>query len=101
MLFPFGVFIIVFFGSTILAGLSYAQALRSGSFFWLGFWLVSSLVMGLYAGTTIIDLRNAYLLLTDKPWYSRTPFDIFFWPVVDWDEIRKNVSTEETDDKQA
>jgi len=101
MLFPFGVFIISFLSSTILTGLSYGQALRTGAFFWFGFWLVGSLVLGLYAGTTIIDLRNAYLLLTDKPWHSWTPFDIFFWPVVDWDEIRKNMSTEETDDKQA
>ncbi len=92
MLFPFGLFSIAFLGSTLLAGFTYGQALQNGSFFWFGFWLVSSLVMGLYAGTTIIDLRNAYLLLTDKPWHSWTPFDIFFWPVVDWNEIRDNLS---------
>lgn len=89
MLFPFGVFIAAFLCCTVLSGLAYAQALRGGSFFWFGFWLVSSFVMGLYAGSAITDLRNAYLLITDKPWHSRTPFDIFFWPMVDWAEIRE------------
>ena len=66
----------------------------------IGYRLVSSFVMGVYTGTAIPDFRNAYLLIIDKPWHSQTPFDIFFWPIIDWEEIRKKVSTAKDYDEQ-
>jgi hypothetical protein len=35
-----------------------------------------------YAFTAIGDLRRAYLIITDKPHSSKTPFDFIFWPVM-------------------
>lgn len=35
-----------------------------------------------YAFTAIGDLRRAYLIITDKPHNSKTPFDFIFWPVM-------------------
>lgn len=97
-LFPFVVFAIAFVVCTVLVGLIYSQVLRGASFFWFIFGLVLMQVIALYAGTTLVDLRRAYLFIFDKPWHSWTPFDIFFWPVVDWTEVRKKVASDH--DKQ-
>lgn len=101
LLFPFGVFSIFCFVSGILSGLAYSYGLREGSFIWFIFLTGVALISGSYAGTAIGDLRKAYLLILNKPWHSWTPFDIFFWPVVDWSEVRKKIATEEQDDKQS
>jgi hypothetical protein len=89
LLFPFTVLATLCLIFGLLSGLAYREVLRSGS--WVGFavWSVLSLLSGSYAGTAIGDLRQAYLLIFDKPWDSWTPFDLFFWPVIDWAEIRK------------
>ena len=76
----------------ILSGLAYSYALRNGSFFWFILLTGLALVTGGYVGTSIGDLRQAYLLIFNKPWYSWTPFDIFFWPVIDWSEVRRKVA---------
>ena len=100
MLFPFLIFFILVTIFAILAGLASNQVVREGRFFWFAFWLTLTHVAGIYAGTTIGDLRRAYLLLFNKPWYSWTPFDFCYWPIVDWDEIRTKVRTGEIDAKQ-
>ena len=100
MLLPFATFAFLFLGFGLLSALAYSWALRGGGYLWFILWTGLALSAGTYAGTAIGDLRNAYLLLTKKPWYSHTPFDIFFWPVVDWDDIRKKVATGEIDVKQ-
>ena len=101
MLFPFSVFAFVFIICAILSGLAYGQAMRDASFFWFILWMGAALVMGFYAGTAITDLRQAYLLIFDKPWYGWTPFDIFFWPIVDWEEIREKVAAGLIDEKKS
>lgn len=100
MLLPFATFVVLFFGCGILSALAYGQALGSGNYGGFIFWTVLAFGTGIYAGTAIGDLRNAYLFITEKPWYSRTPFDIFFWPVVDWEEIRHKVASGEIDAQQ-
>jgi hypothetical protein len=57
--------------------------------------LVATRIMGIYTDSAVGDLRNVYLLIRGKPWYSWTPFDPLFWPVVDWDEIRARVAAGE------
>jgi hypothetical protein len=99
-LFPFIVFATLLVISGVLSGLAYGRALRGGTFFWFIFWTGSALVTGIYAGTAIPDLRKAYLLIFDKSWYSWTPFDFLYWPIIDWSEVRKNVAARENDDKQ-
>ncbi len=96
-LFPFVVFAVTFLICGVLSGLAYGQALREGAFFWFFFWTALSLVTGSYAGTAAADLRRAYLLIFNKPWYSWTPFDIFYWPLVDWSEVRKEIAAKEKD----
>lgn len=99
LLFPFIVCsgLMVIFG--LLSTVAYGFALRGSSFFWFVLWTGLSLITGIYAGTAITDLRKAYLLILDKPWHSWTPFDIFFWPVVDWTEVRRKISVEEKDEQ--
>ena len=99
-LFPFLTFGLMFLTSGVLAGLAYGQALRQGSFFGFIFWTGFAFIMGLYASTAIGDLRHAYLSLTNKPWYSWTPFDFLYWPMLDWEKVRKKVNTGEIDAEQ-
>lgn len=101
MLLPFVVFTGLFVICTVLAGLAYPQPQQGGSLFWFIFWLILMQVMALYAGTTLLDLRRVYLLLVNKPWHSWTPFDLFFWPVVDWTEVRQKISSQENSDEQS
>jgi hypothetical protein len=89
MLFPFAIFFILVTLFALLAGFASREAVREGAFFWFITWLVLIYITGIYIGTTLGDLRRAYLLVVDKPWYSWTPFDFFFLPVVDWNDIRQ------------
>ena len=97
-LFPFAVFLTLLIVFTILSGLAYSQALRSGSFFWFILWTSLAYVAGMYAGSTVGDLRRAYLLIFNKPWYSWTPFDFVYWPIVDWDKVREKVVSGEAEE---
>jgi len=97
ILFPFAVFSLLFLMCAGLSGLAYAQSLRSSIYDGFTFWLIMGHITGLYACTAIGDLRQAYLLIVNKPWYSWTPFDIFYWPFVDWSEVRKRVLQEKHD----
>jgi hypothetical protein len=95
-LFPFAVFVLAFVFCAILSGLAYLQFIRFGEIstqfiFWTGL----ALITGIYAGTAITDLRRAYLLIFNKPWYARTPFDVFFWPLIDWEEVRQKIASGE------
>ncbi len=99
MLFPFVIFFILVTAFAIFAGLTAGQAVREGIWGRLLFWLTLTLTAGLYLGTTIGDLRRAYLLIFDKPWYSWTPFDFFFWPLVNWNEVREKAAKGDIDDK--
>ncbi len=99
-LFPFTIFALVFLTSGILSSLAYGNALQHGEYGWFIVWTGLAFTAGLYAGTAIGDLRSAYLMIADKPWYSWTPFDIFYWPLVDWEEVRKKVVTGEIDAQQ-
>jgi len=83
----------------ILAGLASEQVVRQGIYGAFLFWCGGCLIATFYLSTTIGDLRRAYLLIVEKPWYSWTPFDFLYWPVVDWEDIRKKVSTGEIDAK--
>jgi uncharacterized protein (DUF3820 family) len=100
ILLPFVVFSTLCLVSGVLSGLAYRYQLRDGSLGWFILLVGLALVFGSYAGTAIGDLRKAYLLLFDKPWHSWTPFDIFFWPVVNWTEVRKNVATKKKVNEQ-
>lgn len=100
MLFPFAVFFVLLISFIILAGFAAEYVVREGAFFWFIFWLTLTYIAGFYMCTAIGDLRQAYLLIFDKPWYGWTPFDFFFQPFVDWNDIRKKVTTGEIDDKQ-
>ena len=88
-LFPFVIFTLLVLGCALLVPLAYVNALRGGSWLCLILCLALLQIAILYAGTTLVDVRNAYLLIVDKPWHSRTPFDMFLWPFVDWDEVRR------------
>lgn len=99
-LLPFITFAGLFLICGVLSSFAYGYALQSGNYIWFIVWTGLAFVTGLYAGTAIGDLRNAYLVLTQKPWYSWTPFDIFYWPVIDWEETRKRVSNGEIDAQQ-
>jgi hypothetical protein len=82
---PFAVFLLVALGLTIIIPF----IAKYKNLFWI-FSLFTILQMSLlYLFTTLIDVRKAYLLIRNKPWQTWTPFDIFFWPAVSWDEIRK------------
>ncbi len=90
-LLPFAVFALLFFVSTVLAGLAYGQALHNGSYLGFILWTGLAVAAGSYAGTTVDDLRQVYLLLRRKPWHSWTPFDFFYWPLIDWSEVRQSL----------
>jgi hypothetical protein len=98
LLFPFIICSGLFVISGILSAFAYREVVREESLSGFLFWTSLALVSGGYAGTAIGDLRKAYLLIFNKPWYSWTPFDIFFWPVVDWTEIRNKLKKEEKDE---
>jgi hypothetical protein len=100
MLFPFGVFFSLATVLALLAGYAARAAVREGSFFWLTLWLGLIYLTSLYVGSTLGDLRRAYLLIVNKPWHSWTPFDIFFLPVVDWNDIRQKAAKGEIDGQQ-
>jgi hypothetical protein len=99
-LFPFIVFTLLFIICVVLAGLAYQETRQGRSIFWFLIGLGMMQILALYAGTTLVDLRNAYLLIVNKPWYSKTPLDLFFWPIVDWDEIRDKIPLEDENAKQ-
>jgi hypothetical protein len=100
MLFPFLVFFTIAIIFALLAGFAAETAARDGAFFWFGFWLMLTYISAIYIGTTLGDLRRAYLLLFNKPWYDWTPFDIFFQPLIDWNDIRRKVAAGELDAEQ-
>jgi hypothetical protein len=100
LLFPF----VVFFSLTIIfslpAGFASRSVVQEGQVFWFVFWLGLTYIAGFYTSSTIGDLRQAYLLLKNKPWYAWTPFDIFYQPLMDWNEIRRKVAEGEIDAEQ-
>jgi hypothetical protein len=100
MLFPSVIFFILVTVFGLLAGFAAEAAVREGKLFWFIFWLALTYITGIYLGSTLVDLRRAYLLIVGKPWYSWTPFDILFQPLVDWDDIRRKVAKGEIDDQQ-
>lgn len=100
-LLPFVVFTLAFIVCAVCAGLAYNRAGPGGSPGWFIFWLILMQVAAVYAGTTLVDLRRAYLLILNKPWHSWTPLDIFFWPVVDWAAVRKSSPLEESDAEES
>lgn len=99
-LFPFLIFSILVLIFALLAGFASEAVVREDSYFWFIFWLTLTYIASIYIGTTLRDLRQVYLLIFDKPWYGWTPFDIFFQPLIDWNEIRKKVATGEDGDDQ-
>jgi hypothetical protein len=98
LLFPFIICSGLFVISGILSAFAYREVVREGILSGFLFWTFLALLSGGYAGTAVGDLRKAYLLIFDKPWYSWTPFDLFFWPVIDWTEIRNKLKEEEKDE---
>lgn len=100
LLFPFIMFSLVCFVTSVLSGFAYRYGLDHGYFLWFIILTIVALMSGAYAGTAIGDLRQAYLLITGKALYSWTPFDIFFWPVVNWSEVRGKLTAEQQNDKQ-
>lgn len=98
MLFPFAIFSLLTIGCGVCSTLAYRYFLQGGTLIWFVGWTTGALIAGAYAGTTVIDLRQAYLLIFDKPWYSWTPFDLFFWPAIDWNDVRRKVASGELDD---
>jgi hypothetical protein len=81
-LFPFVVFSTLVTVLALLAGFASEAVVREGRVFWFIFWLTLTHIAGIYVGSTLLDLRRAYLLIVGKPWYSWTPFDILFQPLV-------------------
>lgn len=98
-LFPSVVFLLLLISFGILAGFASEQVVHKESFFWFIFWVGLAYIASFYTCSAIGDLRQAYLLIFNKPWHSWTPFDFFFWPFVDWAEIRKKAVLEEVDDE--
>ncbi len=99
-LFPFAVFALIFLVSTVLGGWAYGQARHSGSYVGFILWTGLAVSSGGYAGTAVDDLRQVYLLLWRKPWHSWTPFDFFYWPLIDWSEVRQNLVNKEGDENE-
>jgi hypothetical protein len=100
MLFPFLIFSILLIIFALFTGFASEAVVREASSFWFIFWLTLTYTAAIYIGTTLGDLRRAYLLFFNKPWYGWTPFDFFFQPLVDWNEIRRKVAAGEIDDQQ-
>jgi hypothetical protein len=95
LLLPFVVFTLILLISAVISGFAFAWFKHGSSPFWFAFWVGASLLAGVYAGSAIFDLRDAYLLIYDKPWYSWTPFDLFFWPIIDWWKVRENLEADQ------
>ncbi|MDX1521223.1 MAG: DUF3267 domain-containing protein [Anaerolineae bacterium] len=100
LLFPFAIFLINLVVVSIFLGLAGEQVKREGTVFWFFVWLSIFYVAAIYLGSTIGDLRKAYLLIKNKPWYAWTPFDFFYQPLVDWNDIRHKVESGEIDAEQ-
>ena len=82
ILFPFAVFVTLFGLFALLSGLS-PLIVKNQPEKALGWGLAlgaMSLIAGGYACTAIGDLRQAYLLIYNKPKGSKTPFDFLAWP---------------------
>jgi hypothetical protein len=73
LLFPFIICSRLFVISGILSAFAYREVVREGILSGFLFWTFLALISGGYAGTAIGDLRKAYLLIFDKPWYRWTP----------------------------
>ncbi len=99
LLFPFVIFSTICLATSILSGFAYRYGLEQNSFICFVILTTLALISGGYAGTAVGDLRQAYLLISGKAWYSWTPFDIFFWPVLNWSEVREKLDAEQQDDK--
>lgn len=95
LLFPFVVCMVLFLVFVVLSSVGYIQAMRGGGYVWLIIWTGLALLTGGYAGTAVGDLRQAYLLILNKPWLSWTPFDFFFLPFINWNDIRKEMEEDE------
>lgn len=98
LLFPFAIFSALTLLCGLLSTFAYGNVLRGESLLWFLLWTGLTLIAGAYAGTAVGDLRQAYLLIFNKPWSGWTPFDLFFWPVVDWAKIREEAHKTRTDD---
>jgi hypothetical protein len=98
LLLPAFVFGLIFLLCAVLSGLAYLQVQAEGGLAGFIFWLASGHIAALYLSTTVGDLRRAYLLIMGKPWQSWTPFDIFYWPFVDWAELRRQEPVSQIDD---
>lgn len=98
-LFPFVIFGLLSLILALLTPVVYSYARQNDAWLWLALLLILLQITGLYLGSTLLDLRNAYLLIVNKPWHSRTPFDIFLWPIVDWEKVRQSVIRGENDVK--
>jgi hypothetical protein len=84
----------------LLAGFASKEFVQEAKPFWFIFWLGLTYIAGFYATSAMGDLRIAYLIIKDKPWYAWTPFDVFYPPLVDWNEIRRKVAEGEIDAEQ-
>jgi hypothetical protein len=84
----------------VLTGFASKPLAQDGASFWFIFWLILTYTSGIYAASTLGDLRRAYLLVTGKPWYSWTPFDLLYQPLVDWNDIRRKIASGEIDAEQ-
>ncbi len=96
LLFPFVVFLILFLMGCILSGLAFAHFKQGGHWAWFLIFTGFCLLVGLYLGSTITDLRQTYLLWQNKPWHAQTPFDFMFWPLIDWEKVRENEQEEKS-----
>lgn len=99
VLFPFIVFVLLIILLAIPAGFAAKAVIQDGALFRFIFWLVLTHIAVGYALSTVGDLRNAYLLINNKPWHSWTPFDFLFWPFIDWAEIQKEREAKEKEEK--
>jgi hypothetical protein len=97
LLFPFVVCFILTIIFCILAGFASKELVQEAKPFWFIFWLGLTYIAGFYATSAVGDLRLAYLLINNKPWYSGTPFDIFYYPLVDWNDVRHKIKEGEID----
>jgi hypothetical protein len=82
LLFPFVVSATLFLVLTILSGVTLLVVKQQEGTIFLWLVLLGSLclIVGGYAGAASGDLRQAYLLIYDKPEDSKTPFDFITWP---------------------
>ena len=78
LLFPFAVCMAIWL---ILLPVPFVALFFGGLAWAVGLSILFS-VPFIYAFASIGDLRQAYLLILNKPKGSLTPFDFFFWPVM-------------------